>query len=117
MKKTIISFIFILASFVCLAVSNCQANEIEEKFKKAGLIDVHAIDKSIKVDLVNSDPNKNYFRENLYKGLKKAYLREEVVKKLSLVQEGLNSKFSGYYLKIVDAGRPRSVSQHMYKKV
>ncbi len=117
MKKTIISFIFILASFVCLAVSNCQANEIEEKFKKAGLIDVHAIDKSIKVDLVNSDPNKNYFRKNFYSGLRKAYLREEVAKKLSLAQKHLNSKFSGYSLMIMDAARPRSVSKLMYNKM
>ena len=51
------------------------------KLLKAGLIDVHAIDKSIKVDLVNSDPNKNYFQENFYSGLNKAYLREEVAKK------------------------------------
>ncbi len=53
------------------------------KLLKAGLIDVHAIDKSIKVDLVNSDPNKNYFQENFYRGLNKAYLREEVAKKIS----------------------------------
>jgi len=29
-------------------------------FIDAGLVDIHSIDGSIKVDLVNSDPDKNY---------------------------------------------------------
>jgi len=87
------------------------------KFVKAGLIDVHIIDKTIRVDLVNSDPNKNYFRENYYNGLTKAYLREEVAIKLSTAQKYLKSKFPGYSLLIMDTARPRSVSQLMYDKM
>jgi hypothetical protein len=33
--------------------------------------------------LVNSDPEKNYFRVNYYNGLSKAYLRKEIAIKLS----------------------------------
>ena len=51
--------IFILCSVV-------QANEIESAFKKAGLVDVNTIDQTLIVDLVNSDPEKNYFCENYY---------------------------------------------------
>ena len=105
------------AFFVAITGANCKANELEKKFVKAGLINVHAIDKSIKVDLVNSDPEKNYFRENFYNGLNKAYLRKEVAKKLSLAQKKLKSQFPEYSLLIMDAARPRSVSRLMYEKM
>ena len=117
MKTSKLYSIFILALFLFTSYSYCQANEVEKKFIKAGLIDVHVIDKSIKVDLVNSDLNKNYFRENFYSGLNKAYLRKEVAKKLSTAQKHLKSQFPGYSILIMDAARPRSVSQLMYDKM
>ena len=46
--------IIISAIFVVTTSANCKANELEKKFVAAGLVNVHAIDKSIKVDLVNS---------------------------------------------------------------
>ena len=109
--------IVISAFFVVITSINCRANELEKKFVEAGLINVHAIDKSIKVDLVNSDPEKNYFRENFYNGLDKAYLRKEVAEKLSLAQKHLKLQFPEYSLLIMDAARPRSVSQLMYEKM
>jgi D-alanyl-D-alanine dipeptidase len=111
-------YILFLSFFIVfIAGSTCHANEIEKKFIEAGLVDIHTIDKSIKVDLVNSDPNKNYFRENFYDGLSKAYLHREVAKKLSSAQKYLKSEFPGYSILIMDAARPRSVSQHMYDKM
>ncbi len=84
---------------------------------KAGLVDVQRIDPTIQVDLVNSDPNKNYFRKNFYDGLKTAYLRKEVALKLSKAQKILKAKHDGYALLILDAARPRSVSQKMYDQM
>ena len=95
----------------------CQANEIEKKFIDAGLIDVQTIDKSIRVDLVNSDADKNYFRENFYNGLNKAYLRPEVANKLSIAQKHLKKERPEYSISIMDAARPRSVSKLMYDKM
>ena len=109
--------IITVALFLTISYSYCQANEVEKKFLTAGLIDVHVVDPSIKVDLVNSNPEKNFFRENFYKGLKKAYLRKEVAQKLSLAQKHLKSEFSGYSILMMDASRPRSVSQLMYDKM
>ena len=110
-----------IASLITLLVftsySYCHANEIEEKFIKAGLINVHDIDKTIKVDLVNSDSGNNYFRDNFYNGLSKAYLRKEVAQKLSSAQKYLKSEFPEYSIIIMDAARPRSVSQRMYDKM
>ncbi len=95
----------------------CHANEIEEKFIYAGLVDIHTIDKSIKVDLVNSDPDKNFFRENYYNGLNKAYLRREVAEKLSSAQKYLKSEFPEYSILVMDAARPRAVSRRMYDRM
>ena len=92
-------------------------NEIETRFIKAGLVNVQRINPEIQVDLVNSDPKKNYFRKNFYGGLKTAYLRKEVALKLSRAQKLLRSKHPGYALLILDAARPRSVSRKMYQQV
>ena len=109
--------LFLSVVIVFIENSVCHANEVEKKFIEAGLVDIHTIDKSIKIDLVNSGPDKNYFRENYYDGLSKAYLRKEVAQKLSSAQKYLKSKFSDYSILIMDAARPRSVSQKMYDKM
>jgi zinc D-Ala-D-Ala dipeptidase len=110
--RIIIFFMLIFSSY-----PYCYANEIEERFIKAGLVNVHSIDESIKVDLVNSDPAKNFFRENYYNGLDKVYLQKEVAQKLSFAQKLLKSKHPWYSILIMDAARPRSVSRLMYKKM
>lgn len=94
-----------------------HANEVEMKFIKAGLVDVNDIDSTIQVDLINSDPKKNFFRENYYNGLSKAYLRKEIAIKLSKAQKILKTRHPGYSLLILDAARSRSVSRLMYEKM
>jgi D-alanyl-D-alanine dipeptidase len=111
--QTIIALFLFITTLPCLA----DANEIEDRFISAGLVDVSTIDPTIQVDLVNSDPDKNFFRENFYKGLKTAYLRKEVAIKLATAQKFLKSKHPSYSLQILDAARPRSVSQAMYDQM
>lgn len=94
-----------------------NANEVEKKFVKAGLVDISTIAPTVQVDLVNSDPKKNFFRENYYSGLNRAYLQKEVAVKLAEAQKNLKSKYPTYSLQILDAARPRSVSQAMYQKM
>jgi len=91
MEKFKLYILFMSVVLAFIACDTCHANEIEKKFIKAGLVDIHSVDESIKVDLVNFAPDKNYFRENFYDGLKKAYLRKEVAQKLSLAQKHLKS--------------------------
>ena len=114
-SKTNILLISVVLVFI--ASATCHANETEKKFIEAGLVDIHTIDESIRVDLVNSDSDKNYFRENFYDGLNKAYLRREVAQKLSIAQKELKSEFPEYSILVMDAARPRSVSQLMYDKM
>ncbi|MFH2043850.1 MAG: M15 family metallopeptidase [Pseudomonadota bacterium] len=115
----IITLSILLLVFELLSFSNAfaQTNAIEKKFREAGLIDIHTIDSSIRVDLVNSDPEKNYFRENFYDSLNKAYLRNDVAVRLSNAQSLLKSKYPGFSLLVLDAARPRSVSKLMYEKM
>jgi len=113
--KSIILFIGALLAVV--SISNGCANEIEDKFLAAGLVDIHAIDDSIAVDLVNSDPAKNFFRENYYQGLNRAFLRKRVALQLSAAQKHLKSNFPEYSILIMDAARPRSVSALMFNKM
>jgi len=106
-----------LLSFALSVGNTEQVNEIEKRFIDAGLVDISTIDNTIQVDLVNSDAEKNFFRENYYNGLDKAYLRKEVAIKLSNSQKILKTKHPKYSLLILDAARPRSVSRKMYEKM
>jgi D-alanyl-D-alanine dipeptidase len=117
MKNCSLKYLIVSISFFLCIHAIARANDIEQKFIQAGLVDVKSIDSSIQVDLVNSDPKKNFFRENYYNGLNKAYLRKEVAVKLSKAQEILKAKYPGYSLLIFDAARPRSVSRLMYEKM
>jgi len=94
-----------------------QEHTLETKYIDAGLVDVQRIDSTIQVDLVNSDPDKNYFRKNFYSGLRNAYLQKEVAIKLSNAQKILEAKHKGFSLLILDAARPRSVSRLMYEQM
>lgn len=92
-------------------------NITEEKFINAGLVNVKLIDSTIQVDLVNSDKGKNFFRQNFYEGLQTAYLRKNVAIKLTKAQKILRSIDTSFSLLILDASRPRSVSQKMYDQM
>lgn len=117
MKNFSITYLTVLLLlFLCIDVA-ALANKVEKRFLEAGLVDVKTIDKTIQVDLVNSDPQKNYFRENYYDGLDKAYLRKEVALELSKAQKILQAKYPHYSLLILDSVRPRSVSKLMYEKM
>jgi D-alanyl-D-alanine dipeptidase len=109
----IIIIITLLSGFHSLS----YANELEQRFINTGLIDIRRVDNSIKVDLVNSDPDKNYFREDFYQGLNKAYMRDDVAQRLSKAQCYLKSIYPEYSILIMDAARPRSVSKLMYNKM
>jgi D-alanyl-D-alanine dipeptidase len=117
MRRFKLSITILAVTILMLSNALGQPNEIENKFIKAGLIDITTINSSIQVDLVNSDPKKNYFRENYYNGLSKAYLRKEVAIKLSNAQKILKTNHSKFSLLILDATRPRSVSKMMYEKM
>lgn len=120
LTEIVLTPISILLAFWLMSLGSsvvAETNQIEQKFLQAGLIDVASIDPSIQVDLVNADPAKNFFRENYYPGLTRAYLQKEVAEKLSRAQQILTNRYPDYSLQILDAARPRSVSKKMYEKM
>ena len=110
---------FLRIAVVCLGLTPgmAAANDVEQTFIRAGLVDVSSVDATIQVDLVNSDAGKNFFKENFYNGLEKAYLRKEVALTLANAQAYLRSTHPDLCLQILDAARPRSVSRKMYAKM
>lgn len=86
--------------------TSAYANDIERRFIAAGLVDISTIDSTIQIDLVNSNPNNNFFREDYYHGLSKAYLQKSVALKLVEAQKTLKKKHPSYSLQILDAARP-----------
>jgi len=117
MKNAILPSLFVVMTLFLNGPAEAETNEAEKKFIRAGLVDVQSIDPTIQVDLVNSDPDKNYFRKNFYNGLTRAYLQKEVAIKLSQAQKILRRKYHGYSLLILDAARPRNVSRLMYEQM
>ncbi|MBF0103554.1 MAG: M15 family metallopeptidase [Desulfobacterales bacterium] len=117
LKTILYLFIVVTLGFFWCTDSDPFTNDIEKLFIVAGLVDINRIDQTIQVDLVNADADKNYFRENYYNGLTKAYLQKEVAVKLSKAQALLKSKRKELSLQILDAARPRRVSALMYEKM
>lgn len=108
----------LIAAFLVLSCSNESGiNEIEKKFLAEGLVDVQKYDDKIKVDLVNSDSDKNFFRKDFYDGLKRCYVREELAIKLSRASKILKGINKSYSLMVYDGARPRSVSQQMFDQL
>ena len=108
----------IIAAFLVLSCSNESGiNQIEKKFLAEGLVDLQKYDDNIKIDLVNSDSNKNFFGKDFYDGLKRCYVREELAVKLSRASKILKDLKSSYSLMVYDGARPRSVSQQMYDQL
>ena len=117
MKRLIYFYFIIVICITICIVANASANDIEKRFIEAGLVDVNTIDNTIQVDLVYSNSEKNYFRENFYKGLNKCYLRNEVATKLTKAQKLLKTKHQELSFQMLDCARPRSVSAKMYQKM
>jgi len=109
--------LFGVLSCASVKPANRIENPIEQQFIVAGLVDVQRIDPSIHVDLVNSDSGDNFFGEDFYHGLEKAYLQRSVAQKLSQAQQILRRKQPTYSLLVMDAARPFSVSVAMWEEM
>ena len=92
-------------------------NPVEQRFLEAGLVDVQKVNPDIRVKLVNSHGRDNFFGEDFYDGLQTAYLQKAVARRLSKAQQLLQEVRPGHALLVLDAARPRSVSQAMWDQM
>ncbi len=85
----------------------------ELKMIEHGLTDVQKLDSTIVVDLKYSGTD-NFLGQNVYGGMKRAYLQPDVAAMLVASQQYLKEIKPGYSLIVFDAARPRSVQQKMW---
>lgn len=80
----------------------------EQSLIDQGLVDIQEVDPSIYVDLKYSTTD-NFFQQDVYQELTRAYLPEDVAKDLRTANEVLKNEYSGYRLMVFDAVRPHRI--------
>ncbi len=88
----------------------------EQSMKAQGLVDVQALDSTIRVSLMYSRPD-NFTGKVLYTDLHHAYLHPKAAKALAEAQRLLRKEHPGWSLVVFDATRPMSVQQIMWNTV
>jgi D-alanyl-D-alanine dipeptidase len=91
-------------------------SEIERQCIQAGLVDIHSIDTTIRVNLKYSSSD-NFLCMDMYGDFNKCYLQPDVAQKLHAAQSVLKKKFPYYSLIVFDAARPRAVQAKMWDTI
>jgi D-alanyl-D-alanine dipeptidase len=86
---------------------------IEKELIGLGLVDVHTLDSTIKVDLRYSTTD-NFVGVDVYGDFDKCYLQKDVAEKLVNAQKFLREKYPFYSLVVYDAVRPLHIQQMMW---
>ncbi|MDL2214981.1 M15 family metallopeptidase [Dysgonomonas sp. OttesenSCG-928-M03] len=93
-----------------------QKSQMALYMEDAGLINIHSLDNTIKVNLKYAT-NDNFTKTILYDDLTEAYLHPLAAEKLVKAQQLLKEIHPDYSLLIYDAARPMSVQKKMYAVV
>ena len=89
---------------------------LEEYLQTQELVNVNALDSSIRVDLKYATTD-NFTKTILYDSLTNIYLHPLAAKKLVAAQKNLKTLHPDYSLLVYDAVRPLSVQRKMYRVV
>ncbi len=94
-----------------------QLAEINDQLmQQSNLTDVAQLDTTLRVHIVYATEH-NFLGKNLYGGITKAWLRNEVAHMVVKANQLLKAKHPAYTLLILDAARPMRVQQQMWKSV
>lgn len=100
-----------------LFLSACADKQnLEQKFREYGLVDIAALDPSILVELKYSTTD-NFTHQDMYGVLEKAYFVPEIAEMLVSVQRSLKEIHPEYSLIVYDAARPMSIQSYMFSLV
>ncbi|MEG1649769.1 MAG: hypothetical protein RR277_07760 [Rikenellaceae bacterium] len=107
--------------FISILVGACSlfgitTSDIEQKMIDYGMVSVVMLDPTIKVGLAYSTTN-NFVKTDMYGDFDKAYLLPEIAEMVVKAQRILKKQYPNYSLLIIDAARPMSVQQRMFKMV
>ncbi len=86
---------------------------LEMTLRGQGLVNVEEVIPGIKVELKYSTTD-NFFKQDVYGELTKAFLQPEVAERLKKAQEMLQTDFPEYTLLVYDGVRPSSVQQILW---
>ncbi|MDR2534332.1 MAG: M15 family metallopeptidase [Tannerellaceae bacterium] len=101
------------AILLILAAPIKSQSNLDEYFASKGLINMAALDNSIKVELRYATPN-NIFGQAVYRQISAAWLHPQAAAKLVEAQRLLKAQHPRYSLLIYDAARPITVQQEMW---
>lgn len=87
--------------------------ELEETLKSQGLVNIEEAIPGLKVELMYST-TENFFEQDVYGDLTRAYLQPEVADRLKKAQEMLQSEYPNLTLLVYDGVRPLSVQQILW---
>lgn len=90
-----------------------EQSELEKQLEEQGLVDLQKIIPGIKVELKYSTTD-NFFKQDVYGDLTKAFLQPEVAEQLKNAQEMLQAQNPDYSLLVYDGVRPSSVQQILW---
>ncbi len=109
----------LLAAFLILLLpvgSLARLTSTEQYMQKQGLVDIHTLDSTIKVNLMYAYGD-NFTGKVLYTDIHRAYLHPKAAKALVDAQRFLRKEHPQWSLVIFDAARPMSVQQVMWNEV
>lgn len=116
-KRILFSMLFFCLSILGLNAQGKKAlSKLEKSMEAQGMVDVHAMDPSLIVDLRYATTN-NFTKTILYDSLEIAYLHPLAAKKLVKAHAILKAKHPNYRFLIFDVARPLSVQRKMYQVV
>ncbi len=116
-KKNIFLYCcLLLLPYVLFAQQQKTASSFEEYLQTQELVNVNALDSSIRVDMKYSTTD-NFTKTILYDSLANIYLHPLAAKKLVAAQKYLKTLHPDYSLLVYDAIRPLSVQRKMYRVV
>lgn len=103
----------VLVQKTAILINKTPVGTLEQSLIDKGLVNVQAVDSTIRVDLRYSTTN-NFVGVDVYGDLENAYLQAEPARRLAQANAYLKEREPGYTLYVFDAVRPRRVQQILW---
>lgn len=113
-RQLVLIFLFFSICGECLVAKS--KSRIAQSMAQQGLVNIHNVDSSIKVDLMYAKSS-NFTGKVLYADLREAYLLPPAAYALKRAQALLKKRHPSYSLLIYDAARPMHIQQKMWNVV
>lgn len=97
-------------------VKEPQMSELELTLQNQGLVNIQMVDLTVMVELKYSTTD-NFFGEDVYGSLTKAYFQPDVAQKIQKAQQLLKEVNPAYSLLIYDGVRPHGVQKILWDKL